>query len=392
MLKIVQIVLLVCTFQFCFAWEKQYSTGDIWRIIENEDSNLYFIAMDATYNSLLYSVSSIGDSNWCFYYEYPEFSFSGLVSIEDYSIYFTGSDIDNGYLVRYFASGEYLWSHIYPSPFPVNNSYVTDIDKTFEEDYLLVGAVGNIGGEQYKPWLLKIDNSGDTLWNKMLDYEHGFFRKVIVRDDGQIGTFGFLENISFFALFDETGDSIHFYEFSLPWTVPELWIYDFGLCADNGFCCVGEVYSGAFYEQEIFIARIDADGTPRWQKTIPIPLRSVGVGIFEHPDKGFIVFGYNRGFCGDSLKPIMIKLDSLGDTLWTRVYPEDTFYVGSAIKCRNGDYVLAGSKKIGEYYTKIFCVSTLSATPFQSIKSSRKLFPSASNYRFHQIRSIRRAR
>jgi hypothetical protein len=348
MRKTIQIALLVCAFQFCFSWEKQYSTGDIWRIVESVDSNLYFIAWDTTYYYSLYKISSIGDSSWCLSFYYTEYNFAGLFPMEDSSIFFTGSFSNNGYLVRYSALGEFLWSNSYPSPFPVNNSIITDMDRTPEGDYIAVGAVGNLGGSRYKPWIVKINDSGDTLWNKMLDIDYSFFKKVIVREDGKFGTIGYEDYNSFFAFFNEIGDSLQYYNFISFFPISDLRLYNFSLCADGGFCCVGMVHPGSFYEQEIFLSRINTDGSLKWQRSISIPLKSEGVGIFEQADKGFIVFGHNNFISGDFIKPIMIRLDSLGDTLWTRVYPDDTFYVGSAIKCINGDYVLAGAKRTGE--------------------------------------------
>ena len=104
------------------------------------------------------------------------------------------------------------------------------------------------------------------------------------------------------------------------WTVLSEVGRDISETADGGFILTGEIWRdsiGSFYD--MFAIKTDQNGNIEWSKTYKGPGNSQGFKILELHDGGYVVHGVvNIGSKNPDM--LTIRLDTEGDTLWTRSY------------------------------------------------------------------------
>ncbi|GAB4248129.1 MAG: lipoprotein [Vicingaceae bacterium] len=98
---------------------------------------------------------------------------------------------------------------------------------------------------------------------------------------------------------------------------------DYGISVTEtnyGFALSGNTDDGWLPSNDIFITAIDSNGNELWQKIINLPNEDVCKKIIRTQDNGLLICGFtnSKGFGG--YDALLIKTDSVGDTLWTKTY------------------------------------------------------------------------
>jgi len=160
------------------------------------------------------------------------------------------------------------------------------VKETAEGDLIVLGSYKYLEWTEEKHiYLIKVNESGDTLWTKI--FEEG----------------------------SERGLSLE-------------------ITTDGEFIITGKDSSG------LFLRKISSSGVTLWSKTYGL-LNSIGKSVKETSDGGFIIVGDDSVGIVDL---ILIKTDSVGDTIWTRTYggayPD---YGSDVLQTPDGGYVLLGT-------------------------------------------------
>lgn len=117
----------------------------------------------------------------------------------------------------------------------------------------------------------------------------------------------------------------------------------------GGYLLVGMTESEATGIDEIYMARIDGAGGTVWEKTLSPGERQWAMSVAKTNDSGFVLAGglytsdpHHRSWA------YLVRINSQGDTLWTRKYAKASAEVAtSVISVRDGGYVLAGASSNG---------------------------------------------
>jgi hypothetical protein len=93
------------------------------------------------------------------------------------------------------------------------------------------------------------------------------------------------------------------------------------LCAtnDGGFMVTGAKFYNKL--EQIVLQKFDSAGTVVWEKVFgDTTLREIGIEILQTSDNGFLLTaGIKYGY----MRPILIKVDSVGNQLWRKDFPND---------------------------------------------------------------------
>lgn len=265
--KIIGLFLLLTSISTsCFAqvyWEKNFGAGsELGRDgIETFDNGLIFTSKNAASSPGKVTKTDLkGNILWS-----KSFSGSCIQETSDSCYVLAGSgsfppkvSIDL-FITKFDSLGNIIWTKAYGKD-SIQEEAV-HIEQTFDKGFIVCGfkATGpGLGGI----WLLRLNNSGDTLWTK---------------------TFGGLE-LETSAEVQQTSDS------------------GFVLCGRGGAALA-------------YIVKTDAYGTMQWSK------KYTGIGqaesIRQTNDGGYIFGAYNLG---------LVKINAQGDTLWTKRFPDYRFY------------------------------------------------------------------
>lgn len=89
-------------------------------------------------------------------------------------------------------------------------------------------------------------------------------------------------------------------------------------CFDGGYLMVGEVHQFGPGLYDPFFVRVDALGDTIWTKTYGTTSKDVTYSICQLVDSGFVGVGYTEGISQGAKDALVIRINQQGDTLWTR--------------------------------------------------------------------------
>jgi hypothetical protein len=298
---------------------------------------------------------------------------------DGYILTFKGHDSVNeqvGTLLKTDSLGNIEWWRQYHSGYGHGASF-NCVCATLDGGYIGAGYMST--GSAAPPWAVKTDSVGDTLWTYVGSGWSRFFSAVATPDSGCVlagrlsdggkqgmgllklsrngqrewlrifspagmyTSYGYVTratdgrgffvngtidedtsgaiNDNYIVRTDSIGETI--------WTVryrPEIpdyygfWLGAGCVTADGGYAICGMAATPLRHPS--FVARFDSTGAHLWTRvlfdtTSPWPDHPLA-RIQATPDGGFIVVGSQ--YPGSSLGVLLIRLDSLGDTLWTRLF------------------------------------------------------------------------
>ncbi len=187
-----------------------------------------------------------------------------LVESSDHAYFIAGQFNQNGFLMKADSIGNVLWAKQYAAG--TTNKFNNLIQCA--DGGLVMTGVGDDGNAL----LLKTDMNGDTLWSRMLDF--GWYSEA-------------------FSV-NETHDS--------------------------GFVFCGYVLASSSVSS-MFVARTDKNGSLLWSKLYEIGNNAnYAYGVKQTPDSGFLVSGYAANYPPYESRAILMKLSSVGDTIFTAGY------------------------------------------------------------------------
>lgn len=201
-------------------------------------------------------------------------------------------------------------------------------------------------------YLLKMDSGGNVLWSKAYGgtYQDRSYNVAVCTDGG----FVFTGYTSLFAT--SINWNLHLVRTDSDGNIS--WAReiggsqnDFGWYVDqvndDGFIVVGSTKSYGAGNYDGYIVKTDAAGALQWTRAIGGSSSDQFLGFSKTSDEGYIVTGTTSSNSFGSSDIWLVKLNSAGDTLWTRQYGKATEDAGNAvIQTNDGGYLIAGDVHI----------------------------------------------
>lgn len=218
------------------------------------------------------------------------------------------------YILKTDSAGNTLWERIYD--FTTNDGWClsgSTIRELSDGGFAYIGAVncGQNGWPALSKYnLLRLDSSGDTLWTKT--YEHG------LRSMGQ-------------------------------WVEPT---------ADGGFIMTG--YAANFGSSaDAYVVKTDSLGAVEWTKEYELELEEQTTCVRQTADGGYIlVGGSSNPNVAPKARTWLLKLDAIGDTLWTKVYPWGMWQINAFVEVTpDNGYIV--SVKDSSIHQRVFKTDSL---------------------------------
>lgn len=113
--------------------------------------------------------------------------------------------------------------------------------------------------------------------------------------------------------------------------------------SDGGFAVFGHTASFGAGGCDYFLTRTDGSGDTLWTRTYGGSLDEISGGICQTSDGGFILSGNTASFGARVTDIYLVKTDSGGDTLWTKIYRmDDDDNCTDISSTLDGGYILTG--------------------------------------------------
>jgi hypothetical protein len=233
---------------------------------------------------------------------------------------FGGGDYDV-YLVKIDGSGNLLWQKTYGSN---GNELGMDIISSGDGNYVIVGYSKASGSTDNNAELWKIDANGTQIWSKTYGGSaHDYGNSVKLCSDG-----GFIMMGQTYSSGAGSGDA---YMVKTDASGNETWSKTFGgingdegiyitANTDGSYCFVMRDSSTAGMDIDVKVIKTDASGNVSWTKQYGSNLKDTPKMIQPTSDGGYIVAAISRGFGWINPDMWILKLNSTGDTTWSRHY------------------------------------------------------------------------
>ena len=248
------------------------------------------------------------------------------------------------YFIRTDSLGKKLWSKTYGG---AGSDFAFSVLQTIDNGFVAVGYTRSLGEGETDIYIVRTDENGDILWSRTYGGK-GYERASSIQpttDDGYIIA-------GWTASFGAGGLDIYMLKITADGAVQ--WSKTYGGQGNDYGYSVKETYDGGYIiagfrwgllekQSDMYVIKTDKIGNVKWSKTYGGSGQDYGRSIQETPDGGYIVAGYTNSFGSGSHDMFLVRIDSLGDTLWTKVYGGEGVDICSAmVSSPQGGYVLGG--------------------------------------------------
>jgi hypothetical protein len=310
----------------------------------------------------LIRVDSLGDTLWCKTYEPPPTGggASGVCATLDGCFVLAGDKggvgVSDAWAVKVDSLGDTVWTYTYDGP---GYDVLSFVAATRDTGTIFSGVLST--GSSSGMALAKLTRDGELSWLKVYEPPNtssGGASCLLTPDGGYVALGGLADSTGTGYLYlvrtDSIGDTVwtRTLEPLLNYPYPELG----SMCAtqDGGYAVCGTVTTSGYDVIAGFLLKVDSLGDSVWGRILfpdsvihgQVYLRCVQAT----PDHGFVIAGDQQREGGDDPDTgwvLLVRLDSLGDTLWTRrFYGLDPlrFDVGFwVVNTTDGGFAIAGT-------------------------------------------------
>ena len=278
---------------------------------------------------------------------------SGDVIMCGYTFDATDNEV---FLARYTAAGDSLWLKTYGADTASYKS--TSLVETSTHNIMVSATYTTLGASAdttYAPVIMLFDSSGDSLnTNFVFGHLQTNYRLscLVNTKDHNVMAGGSYSNMSkpYFLKLNELGDTL--WSSSIPYTqsVPDYLPFDMIQTRDSGYVMTG-INLGGSSHPHTFLLKADKNGTLLWDKTIyDSAYYTYSFGLLENAS-GQLVLAENKESPNGTQPYFYFSEISITDTAGN-IIKDKTFpgslpnfprYVSSVAQAQNGGYIFAGA-------------------------------------------------
>jgi len=256
-----------------------------------------------------------------------------------------GAGKDDVYVVKLDANGNLQWTKtIGEKERDRGNSLI----QTSDGGYAIAGLTQSFGAGETDVYVVKLDANGNLQWTKTiggLGYDGG--TSLIQTSDGGYAitgvtsSFGAGEGDVYVVKLDANG--------SLQWTKTiggpgEEAGFSLIQTSDGGYAIAGSTTSFGTGDGDVYVVKLDARGNLQWTKTIGGPGDELGISLIQTSDGGYAITGFIQSFGAGGADVYVVKLDANGNLQWTKTIGGPGNEIGhSLIQTSNGGYAITGA-------------------------------------------------
>ncbi len=204
------------------------------------------------------------------------------------------------------------------------------VRQTTDHGYILFGVATNLTDYKYSWQLIKTDSVGNVEWKKRYGNEYSFESQNTVQqtsDGGYIlcGSLGGpFEDSLVLIKTDPLGNQIWINAYpvsserSVGRSVEET--------MDGGFIIAG--YAGRIMKEDVYVIKTDVLGVVEWSKTYGGFALDRGHCVKQTQEGHYFVLGETISYGQGGYDIYVLKLNSTGDTIWTKTYGTEANHEG----------------------------------------------------------------
>jgi len=250
----------------------------------------------------------------------------------------------DAWVVKLNNSGDIMWQRVFGG---ASDEIPNAIQQTSDGGYVIAGRTNSYGSGGLDFFVLRLDNGGNFLWMRTYGGagdEYAYSIKETV-DNG-------------FVLIGGTSSSgagsLDYCVIKLDIAGNIVWQRVYGgssidmpyagqQTTDGGYIVAGGAASFGAGGYDVWILKLDNSGSISWQRAFGGTADDLAFSVQQTADNGYIVAGRTSSFGAGNMDFWVLKLDSLGNPVWQHTYGGgNADWVFSVRQTKDGGYVLAG--------------------------------------------------
>ena len=248
-------------------------------------------------------------------------------------------------LLKTDSDGNKLWRQTFGEGYD-DRGY--SIQQTSDGGFVIAGYTYSFDSDSYDMWLLKTNIVGDTQWTKTYGgtgTDKGY--SVQQTSDGGFIISGVTTAEYGFDIMvvktDPTGEE--------EWNqVFGNILHDMGLSVDQtldgGFVVVGYTEIFGSGDEDVLLLKLNADGSPDWEKTFGGNGIDHGYSVQQTNDDGFMIIGFTESFGAGNKDVWLIKTYADGSPDWEKTFGGNGIDHGYSVQQTNDDgFIITGYTK-----------------------------------------------
>jgi hypothetical protein len=246
-----------------------------------------------------------------------------------------GVNSDN-YVLRINNIGDTLWLKVYDDSL-VNFTSSQKIITTSNGNSCFVSSKKNLSGTISSGTVTKIDSLGNVLWSRNISAVNGGSTNAFDIADlgnGDVLIAGYTNAFSgstcaLLTKINMFGDTLWVraycdFQFQVSGTSS---VFDKSIIKvtfDGGILIAGN--TGSSNNADLYIIKVDALGNLLWAKSYGAAGHEFYYDALPTADNGCIISGYSNSFSGAAFESYLLKIDSVGNLLWSKVFNQGNLF------------------------------------------------------------------
>jgi len=310
--------------------------------VANMKTTILFLILLLALSALASWERTFGGSEYDYGFSVEQTSDGGYIIAGKTSSF--GADSGDVYLVKTDDSGDTVWTRTYGGS---SNDYGESVAQTSDGGYIVAGVSYSYGAGGSDVYLIKTDAEGDTIWTRTYGGSQNDYGYSVAQtaDGGYIvagytASFGEGSYDVYLVKTDDSGDTVWTRTYGgSGYDVS----YSVAQTADGGYILAGGTDSYGAGQDDVYLIKTDADGDSLWTRTYGGSVDDCGYSVSQSGDGGYIVAGWTHSFGAGSADVYIVKTDGVGDTIWTRTYGGSGYDVGLSIsQTSDGGSIITG--------------------------------------------------
>lgn len=247
-------------------------------------------------------------------------------------------------LIKADLNGQIIWSNVYGTTEYDNSEFAIE---TADHGYVCVGRSEITVGAPTSAMMFKTDSAGNVLWSKSYGgiNSDGFIHIIETAGGGfaAVGNSSTLSSGSNDILLvrtNDTGDTMFTRSYGTPENEAGSYILHL---PDNGFLIAGRQTTNNGTKSDGVLLRTDSLGNQLWTKLYGDTMFEELTAVRQTPDGGFIAIGSSTGYGFGGFDILLIKTDSSGEIQWSKVFGGAASDAGYDIHItQDSDFIISG--------------------------------------------------
>jgi len=247
---------------------------------------------------------------------------------------FNGTGSSDVYCIKIDKIGSYVWSKTYGGA--LGSDYGYKVFQLQDTGYFFIGYTESYGLGNRDVYVIRTNSVGDTLWTKY--YGSTGIDACL---DGVLLTDGSFVMVGYTFSSGEGGADAHVMKIDSLGSI--IWEFTYGgtnddygngivKTSDKGFIITGSTQSFGAGQQDVLGFKIDSIGGLVWNKTYGGSSNETGKSIATTADGNFVMTGSTRSFGKGGEDVFLVKINPLGDTIWSYTYGGSSIDLGEEVE------------------------------------------------------------